>query len=87
MTDRALSEAERTVLGVLMAARARPADRTTQSLVGRTRLGTKLRVVLRELATREPPLVEHGLDGVLGDIVWEATRAAAETMDQPNHGR
>ena len=68
------------MLAVLLDPRTTEDERATESLVGSTRLGGRLRHVLFELRRRNPPLIESGVDGLSGQIVWEATAAGAAAM-------
>jgi hypothetical protein len=75
-----LSEDQQKVLAALMADRAGPAQRTEAALAERTWIA-KIGRVLGELETLEPPLVQHGIDEMLGRRVWHATPAAGLRLD------
>jgi hypothetical protein len=75
-----LTDEQRKVLDALMAEDAGPALKTEAALQDRTGIDHVGRV-LRELEAFDPPLVEHGVDDVLGTRVWIPTVAAADLLD------
>lgn len=87
--DRPLSPAARSVLQALMEPMARPSDCTALSLTARTKLDTRLSIVLRELESFDPPLVISEVDAVIGERVWFATAAGADAVDDDRdlHGQ